>query len=147
RGWTEVRTVARLAEEAGWNTLWVADHIAPRMPDATTQRFWECWSTLGALAEATSHITLGPLITPTAFRHPALLARMAATVDAISSGRLRLGLGAGAERERGFALLGLSVEQRAQMFAEGLQVLVPLLREGHTDFAGHYYTVPKYSLD
>jgi alkanesulfonate monooxygenase SsuD/methylene tetrahydromethanopterin reductase-like flavin-dependent oxidoreductase (luciferase family) len=145
--WAELRTVARLAEEAGWDTLWVADHFAPRMPDGSIQHFWECWAVLGALAEATSRITLGPLITPTAFRNPALLARMAATLDEISDGRLLLGLGAGAEREQGFALLGLPREQRGSMFAEALQVLVPLLREGHVDFAGRFYSVSDYSLN
>jgi len=145
--WVELRTVAQLAEEAGWDTLWVPDHFVPRMPDGTIQRFWECWTTLGALAEATSRIALGPLLTPTAFRHPALLARMAATLDEISGRRLLLGLGAGAEREHGFALLRLPLEQRGSMFAEALQVLVPLLREGHVDFAGRYYTVRDYSLE
>src|SRR5262249_31634844 len=133
--WAELRTLARLAEEAGWDTLWVPDHFAPRMPDCSIQHFLECWTVLGALADAPSRLTLGPLITPTAFRHPALLARMAATLDALCGGRLLLGLGAGAERERGFALLGLPLEQRGSMFAEALQVLVPLLREGYVDFA------------
>src|SRR5215470_3665409 len=145
--WAELRSVAQLAEEAEWDTIWVPDHFAPRLPDGSIQHFWECWTVLGALAEATSHITLGPLITPTAFRHPALLARMAATMDEISGGRLLLGLGAGADREQGFALLGLPVEQRGSMFAEALQVLVPLLREGHVDFAGRFYAVADYSLN
>src|SRR5262245_10415854 len=145
--WAELRTVARLAEEAGWDTLWVPDHFAPRMLDGSIQHFWECWTVLGALAEATSRITLGPLITPTVFRNPALLARMAATLDEISGRRLLLGLGAGAERGLGFALLGLPLEQRGSMFAEALQVLVPLLREGYADFAGRFYAIRDYSLN
>lgn len=144
--WPAQRDLARLAEDAGWDTIWVADHFAPRLSDDRIQRFWECWTLLAALAEATSRVTIGPLITPTAFRTPPLLARMAATVDAISGGRLLVGLGAGADRERGFEFVGLPVAERASAFAEALEVIVPLLRGDQVDHAGRYYAVRDYQL-
>jgi alkanesulfonate monooxygenase SsuD/methylene tetrahydromethanopterin reductase-like flavin-dependent oxidoreductase (luciferase family) len=144
--WRAQRDLALLAEDAGWDTIWVADHFAPRLSGERIQRFWECWTLLAALAEATTRITLGPLITPTAFRTPPLLARMAMTVDAISGGRLLLGLGAGADRERGFEFVGLPAAERAGAFAEALAVIAPLVREGQVDHAGRYYAVRDYQL-
>lgn len=145
--WRAQRDLARLAEEAGWDTLWVADHFAPRGTGDRIQLFWECWTVLSALADSTSRITLGPLITPTAFRSPPLLARMAATLDEVSGGRLLLGLGAGAERERGLEFAGMPAAERASAFAEALEVIVPLVRGDRVDHAGRHYTVRDYQLD
>lgn len=144
--WNEVREVALAAAAAGFDTLWMPDHFAPMMPDGSQQLLWECWTMLAALAEATTDVGIGSLITPTAFRPPALLAKMAATVDGISGGRLILGLGTGSARERGFELLDADLEHRASIFAEALEVVVPLLREGSVDFGGAHYQVHDYHL-
>ena len=93
--WSEVRAVAQHAEAAGLDSAWVCDHLLSEPPGQPVEGIAEGWTLLSALAASTARLTLGTLVTPTVFRHPALLAKMAAGVDGISSGRLVLGLGAG----------------------------------------------------
>ena len=105
----------------------------------------ECWTILAALAEATSRVQLGTLVTCTAFRNPAILVKMAATLDAISGGRLILGLGAG-WHEPEFAAFGIPFDHRVDRFEEALQIIVPLLRTGQVNFEGRYYRVRNCEL-
>ncbi|HSG86354.1 MAG TPA: LLM class flavin-dependent oxidoreductase, partial [Candidatus Limnocylindrales bacterium] len=93
--WPELRAMARLAEDVGFDSLWVGDHLLYRFASGETRGPWEAWTTLAGLAEATERIALGPLVASTSFHSPAMLAKQAATVDEISGGRLILGLGAG----------------------------------------------------
>ena len=93
---------------------------------------------LAALAGATRRVEIGTLVTCNSFRNPAILAKMAMTVDEISHGRLILGVGAG-WNEPEYKALGLPFDHRVARFEEALQILKPLLREGRVDFAGHYY--------
>ncbi|HEY6411306.1 MAG TPA: LLM class flavin-dependent oxidoreductase, partial [Ktedonobacteraceae bacterium] len=88
----------------------------------------------------TQRIVLGPLVACTSFRHPALLAKMADTLDEISGGRFILGLGAGWHQPE-YEAFGYAFDHLASRFEEALQVIVPLLREGHVDFQGQYYQV------
>ena len=140
--WPEMLATVRRAEELGYDAVWIPDHLVidiPR-PGARPEGAWEGWSLVAALAAATERITIGLLVTCTAFRNPALLAKMADTVDEISGGRLILGLGAGwCELE--FRMFGYPFDHRVGRFEEALQIIAPLLRDGHVDFEGTYYQV------
>ena len=90
----ELIGMARLAEEVGFDSIWLGDHLLYDLP-VGPRGPWEVWTSLAALAASTTTIELGPLVACTSFHSPAMLAKMAATVDAISGGRLIIGLGAG----------------------------------------------------
>ena len=112
--------------ESGWNF----DHFYPIFSDDSHGPCLEGWSTLTALAQATTRIRVGVLVTGLPYRHPAVLANMAATVDIISNGRLELGVGAGWNDEEASAYgisLGGSLTERFDMFDEALEVIGSLL--------------------
>ena len=132
-------SMARSAEEVGFDSIWLGDHllydlpIGPRGP-------WEVWTTLAALAASTERVELGPLVASTSFHAPAMLAKMAATVDAISNGRLILGLGAGWNK-REYTSFGFPYDHRVGRFEEAFEVIRTLLVDGSIDFHGDYYDV------
>jgi alkanesulfonate monooxygenase SsuD/methylene tetrahydromethanopterin reductase-like flavin-dependent oxidoreductase (luciferase family) len=134
----EIREVAEALEEAGADSVWLADHLLYRYPSEPTVGIWECWTMLTALAMATRRVQVGTLVMCTQFRNPAILAKMAATLDEVSGGRLILGLGAGWNRPE-FDAFDLPFDHRVDRFEEALQIIVPLLREGRVDFEGRYY--------
>ncbi|HXX60751.1 MAG TPA: LLM class flavin-dependent oxidoreductase [Candidatus Sulfotelmatobacter sp.] len=136
--WPELRAMARAAEAIGLDSLWVGDHLLYRWPGQAARGPWEGWSMLAALAAATERIQLGPLVAATSFRAPALLAKMAATVDEISGGRLILGLGAG-WNETEYRAFGFPFDQRVARFEEAFTIIRTLLREGRIDFQGRFY--------
>lgn len=135
--WADLFAFAQQAEALGFDSLWVPDHLLLRWQEQT-RGIWECWSLLAALAAVTRRITVGSLVACTAFRSPALLAKMADTVDEISGGRLILGLGAGWNGPENRAF-GSPSDHRVARFEEALQIIVPLLRTGQVDFEGKYY--------
>jgi alkanesulfonate monooxygenase SsuD/methylene tetrahydromethanopterin reductase-like flavin-dependent oxidoreductase (luciferase family) len=124
--WTEYVALARTAEESGFDSVWVGDHLLyadpPRGP-------WECWTTMAALAASTERVTIGPLVACMAFHPPAVLAKMAATLAEISDDRFVLGLGAGWNRLE-FDAFGIPYERRVDRFAEGFATIRRLLRDG-----------------
>ncbi len=138
--WPDIRAMALRAEEVGFDSVWYGDHLLYRLPpDRRARGPWECWSVLAALAAVTSRVELGPLVAATAFHAPAMLAKKAATVDEISGGRLVLGLGAG-WNETEFDAFGFPFDHRISRFAEAFTIVRSLLRDGHVDFEGTYYT-------
>jgi probable F420-dependent oxidoreductase len=136
----EVQQMAQEAERIGLDSFWVADHFLYRPPQEGAQLVgqWEAFTFLSALAAATSRITLGPMVAATSFRNPALLAKMADSLDEISDGRFVLGVGAGWHKPE-YDAFGYPFDRLAGRFEEALQVIVPLLREGKVDFHGKYY--------
>src|SRR5829696_9057284 len=130
--------MAKRAEEAGFDSFWVPDHLLFRFPDVHQQGAWDAWSLLAALAATTKTMEIAPLVACSSFRNPALIAKMADTVDEISGGRLILGLGAG-WHEPEYSAFGYPFDHRASRFAEALTIITTLLREGQIDFAGDYY--------
>jgi probable F420-dependent oxidoreductase len=135
--WMDLLTMAHLAEDVGFDSLWVADHLLMERPTMQVGA-WECWTTLAALAAATRRIALGPFVSSMGFRNPALVAKMADAVDEISGGRLILGLGAG-WHEAEYRAFGYPFDHRYRRFEEGIQIIHALLREGQVDFDGRYY--------
>src|SRR5215470_19229174 len=144
--WPELFSMARAAEDVGFDSLWLGDHLLYDLPDGATRGPWEVWTGLAALAAVTKRVELGPLVASTSFHAPAMLAKQAATVDAISGGRLILGLGAG-WNEREYRAFGFPYDHRVSRFAEAFTIIRGLLRDGRVDFAGTYYRVEDCVLD
>jgi probable F420-dependent oxidoreductase len=145
RPYDTIRQVAQQAEKDGFDSIWLPDHFFYRNPGEPTRGIWECWTMLAALAESTRRVEIGTLVTCNSFRNPAILAKMATTVDEVSHGRLILGVGAG-WNEPEYQAFGLPFDHRVARFEEALQILKPLLREGHVDFTGRYYQAPNCEI-
>lgn len=137
--WPEIRDIAVTAEDVGFDSLWVGDHLLYRS-GGNTRGLWEAWSTLAALAAVTDRVQIGPLVASTSFHSPAMLAKKAVTVDEISDGRLILGLGAG-WNEVEYEAFGFPFDHRASRFVEAFTIIRTLLEEGAIDFEGTYYTL------
>ena len=135
--WPELREMAHVAEQVGFDSLWVGDHLLYRRPEGNVGP-WEAWSTLAALAETTSRVEIGPLVAATSFHNPAMLAKKAATIDEISGGRLIVGLGAG-WNEPEYSAYGFPFDRRASRFEEAFTIIRTLLRDGRIDFDGEFY--------
>ena len=136
--YTAVREMALHAEALGFDALWLYDHLLYRDAGHSPVGIWECWTVLSALAEATQRVELGTLVLCNQFRNPALVAKMASTVDEVSNGRFILGIGAG-WNEPEFQAFGMPFDHRVTRLEEALHIITPLLREGHVDFTGRYY--------
>jgi F420-dependent oxidoreductase-like protein len=141
--WDEIHEIAAHCERTGWDCVYVADHFMPNGPGpaALDGDILECWSVIAALAASVPRVRLAPLVTSVTYRHPAVLAKIAAAVDQVSGGRLTLGIGVGWQ-ENEHAAYGLAlgtVRERMDRFEEAVQVLRSLLREPRTTFAGQYF--------
>jgi alkanesulfonate monooxygenase SsuD/methylene tetrahydromethanopterin reductase-like flavin-dependent oxidoreductase (luciferase family) len=144
--WPEMVTMARAAEDAGFDSIWLGDHLLYDLPNGEVRGPWEVWTALAALASVTERVELGPLVASTSFHAPAMLAKLAATVDAISGGRLILGLGAG-WNQREYTAFGFPYDKRVSRFEEAFTIVRELLRTGRSDFHGTYYEVADCVLD
>src|SRR5438445_10270560 len=138
--WPEIVAMARLGEQLGFDSVWVGDHLLYRDAAHGVRGPWEAWTTLAAVAASTTRIALGPLVACTSFHNPAMLAKIASTVDEISGGRLILGLGAG-WNEPEYRAFGFPFDRRVSRFEEAFTIIRTLLREGAIDFAGEFYQV------
>ena len=133
----EVAAMARAAEEVGFASLWVGDHLLYRDP---VRGPWDAWTTLAWLAGITDRIDLGPLVACTAFHPPGVLARMAAATHELSGGRLVLGLGCG-WNEVEFRAFGLPFDHLVSRFEEAFTIVRQLLAGEHVTFHGSYHDV------
>src|SRR3954463_1866533 len=131
--WPEYLVMARAAEDAGFDSVWLRDHL---LYDAPERAPWEAWTLLSALAAATSTVRLGPLVACAGFHPPAVLAKMASTVDEVSGGgfvlgnsggRFVLGIGSGWNR-REFDAFGIPYDRRVSRFEEAFVIISGLLR-------------------
>ncbi|MFV0523210.1 MAG: LLM class F420-dependent oxidoreductase [Acidimicrobiales bacterium] len=141
--WTDFLDVWRAADDIEtFATAWNFDHFYPLVGD-TDGPCLEGWTMLAALAQATSRIRIGTMVNGMHYRHPAVTANMAATVDHVSGGRLNLGLGAGWNEQESTAYgieLG-SVKDRLDRFEEGVACIIGLLSNEHTNYQGRFFTL------
>ena len=139
--WGDMLAVWTVADDIEvFESGWTFDHFYPIYSDSTGNCL-EGWTTLTALAQATRRLRLGTLVTGIHYRHPAVLANMAATLDIISGGRLEIGIGAGwNEEESGAYGIALgSPRERSDRFEEACQVIIGLLSDETTSFSGRYF--------
>jgi alkanesulfonate monooxygenase SsuD/methylene tetrahydromethanopterin reductase-like flavin-dependent oxidoreductase (luciferase family) len=132
--------MARAAEECGFDSLWVGDHLLYRGGGRPERGPWDCWTTLAALAAITKGVELGPLVACTAFHPPGILARQAAAVDELSGGRLVAAFGAG-WNETEFAAFGIPFDQHVSRFEEAFTIIRQLLAGERVTFAGRFHAV------
>jgi alkanesulfonate monooxygenase SsuD/methylene tetrahydromethanopterin reductase-like flavin-dependent oxidoreductase (luciferase family) len=135
--WPEIRALAQDAEALGVHTLWVADEPG----------YWECWTLLTAVASATSTVEVGPLVACTRYRHPGILAAMVRALDEVSGCRVILGLGSGVgPTDPRWATFGWDGSRHVSRFAEAVQIVSSLLRDGPIAFEGEFYRVAEPNI-
>ncbi len=135
-----LRRAWAIADGAGFDTCWGYDHFAALGPDRTVDVF-EAWTTLAAMAQATSRVRIGTMVTGNSHRHPGMLAKMAVTVDHLSGGRLEMGIGAGGD-EMVHEMFGLPlgpVRERIEALDEACQILELLWTQPRVSFSGRHY--------
>jgi alkanesulfonate monooxygenase SsuD/methylene tetrahydromethanopterin reductase-like flavin-dependent oxidoreductase (luciferase family) len=135
--WPELRDMAVAADDGELDSVWGADHLVFR-EDGQTYGIHECWTLLTAVAAVTRRVEIGPLVLALPFRNPALTAKMAAALDTVSDGRLILGVGCGWHQPE-FDAFDYPFDRRVGRFEESLQIVVPLLRDGHVTFEGRWH--------
>lgn len=147
--WQEMLDIWRLADDSEiYESAWNFDHFYPLVGD-TDGPCMEGWVTLAALAQATSRIRVGCMVNGIHYRHPAVVANMAATLDIVSGGRFELGLGAGWHEEESAAYgipLG-TLKERMDRFDEGVDVVHSLLTQETTNFSGDYFQLTDARCD
>ncbi len=134
--------VAQLAEEVGFDAIWLYDHFHT-VPDPTQEWTFECWTSTAALARDTKRVRIGQIVTCNGYRNPALLAKMASTVDVLSHGRLNFGIGSGwYEHEyRAYGYDYPSAPDRLRYLREAVQIIRALWSDEEATFEGKYYQV------
>src|SRR5215204_2907518 len=137
--WDDWVALASACEEHGIEALFRSDHYVSSSDES--RPVLDAWATIAGLAALTSTLELGTLVSPVTFRHPAVLARAAATADEISGGRVTLGIGAGwMEREHeAYGFEFATAKERVARFAEQLEIVHGLLRDDRVEFEGTYY--------
>ncbi len=138
-GWDDIKAMALLAEEVGFRSIWLPDHLLFRMEPGNPEGFRESMSILSALAAVTSTVELGAAVNCTSFRNPALFAKMVETIDEISGGRMVVGLGAG-YHDPEYLAFGYPIDYRYSRFVEAFDIITGLLRSGSVNLDGTFYS-------
>jgi len=138
--WHEVVAMAHAAEEVGFDSIWLGDHLLYRGDGRPERGPWDSWTMLAALAASTERVRLGPLVACSAFHPPGMLARMATTIDEVSGGRFVLGIGAGWNQTE-FDAFGIAFAERASRFEEAFEIVRRLLRGERVTFEGRFSRV------
>jgi probable F420-dependent oxidoreductase len=138
--WSEYASMARAAEESGFDSIWLGDHLLYRDDGRPERGPWDAWTLLAALAAVTERVYLGPLVACAGFHPPGLLARMAAAVAEVSGGRFVLGLGAG-WNETEYRAFGLPYDHRVSRFEESFEIVRRLLAGERVTLDGRFWQV------
>ena len=136
--WPEYLAMARAAEEAGFDSIWLGDHLLYRGGGRPERGPWEAWTLLAALAAVTERVQLGPLVACASFHPPGLIAKMAATIDEVSGGRFVLVLGAG-WNEVEYRAFGLAYDHRVSRFEESFEIVRRLLAGERVSLDGRFW--------
>jgi len=136
--WPEYLAMARAAEEVGLESIWLGDHLLYRDDGREERGPLEVWTLLSAIAAVTERVTLGPLVACASFHPPGLIAKMAATVDDVSRGRLVLGLGAG-WNETEYRAFGLPYDHRVSRFEESFEIVRRMLAGERVTLDGRFW--------
>jgi alkanesulfonate monooxygenase SsuD/methylene tetrahydromethanopterin reductase-like flavin-dependent oxidoreductase (luciferase family) len=137
--WPEYLAMARAAEEVGFDSIWLGDHLLYRGDGREERGPLEVWTLLAALAAVTERATIGPLVACASFHPPGLIAKMAATVDEVSGGRLVLGLGAG-WNETEYRAFGLPYDHRVSRFEESFEIVRRMLAGERATLEGRFWS-------
>ncbi|GER91398.1 LLM class F420-dependent oxidoreductase [Dictyobacter vulcani] len=134
--------VAKAADEAGYESVWMVDHFHT-IPKPSQEVTFEVWMSLAAIARDTKRVRIGQIVTCNGYRNPALLAKMASTLDVLSHGRLNFGIGAGwYEHEyRAYGYPYPDAPERLRMLREALQVIHAMWEQEEAHFEGKYYQI------
>ena len=138
--WPELLAIATRAEEGGFASVWVGDHMLYRGDGRAERGPWDVWTGLAAIAASTERVKLGPLVASTAFHPPGVIARMAATIDEISGRRFVLGIGAG-WNEVEFRAFGIPYDHRIARFEEAFEIVRRLVAGERVTLEGRYHRV------
>lgn len=146
--YSDVLELAQHVEKTGWDGIWYADHFMPNAED-TSGPISEAWTTLSALGGSVPRLRIGTLVTGNTYRHPAVLAKMAATLDHITGGRVVLGLGSGWQENehKQYGIPFYTVAERLKRLDEACQVIKSLFSESQSHFNGAYYQLDAASLE
>jgi alkanesulfonate monooxygenase SsuD/methylene tetrahydromethanopterin reductase-like flavin-dependent oxidoreductase (luciferase family) len=136
--WPEYAAMALAAEETGFDSIWVGDHMLYRGDERPERGPWDAWAVLAGLAAITRRVELGPLVACTGFHPPGVIARMAAAIDEISGGRFVLGLGCGWNKGE-FAAFGIPYDHRVARFEEAFAIIRGLLAGERVTLDGRYW--------
>ena len=136
--WDEYLAMARAAEAAGLDSLYLGDHLLYRGDGRPERGPWECWTLLAALAAVTERVELGPLVACLSFHPPGLVAKMAATIDEVSGGRFVCGVGAG-WNETEYQAFGLPYDRRVSRFEEAYAIVAGMLAGERVTLDGRYW--------
>src|SRR5687767_7392477 len=146
--WNKAVEIAVLAEELGFDSLWVYDHFH-NVPRPAHEAVFECWTTIAAISQRTSRIRLGQMVGCNSYREPSVLAKITSTVDVISGGRLDWGIGAGwYENEyRGYGFEFPAPKVRIGMLRECVEIVKSMWTEAETTYDGKYYKLDRAQCD
>ena len=146
--YADVLELARHVEKTGWDGIWYADHFMPNAED-TSGPYAESWTTISALGASVPRIRIGTLVIGNTYRHPAVLAKMAATLDHITDGRVVLGIGSGWQENehQQYGIPFYTVAERLGRLEEACQIIQSLFTQEKTTFTGKYYQLDAASLE